>query len=205
MRVGLGRGSCSATLNCHARRRGRSLWRWKAFPTSRCCGVSSRRHGSYCRLRASGSSWNVVSSRSLRRLLSFPFFRPSDATSAVLFITSSGPFGHIKWRGMHAVTSSIHICFCKADFGSTPRVLQHLEVGAKRCVLAWKSGALEPFSDDAVAAADQQDCAHRRQCKREGRSHLAGPPMLRGGAERLWLVGGWCSLLAAGQKKERTS
>ena len=46
-----------------------------------------------------------------------------------------------------------------------------------------KTGALEPFSDDAVAAADQQDCAHRRQCKREGRSHLAGPPMLRGGAE----------------------
>ena len=36
-----------------------------------------------------------------------------------------------------------------------------------------------PFSDDAVAAADRQDCAHRRQCKREGRSHLAGPPMLR--------------------------
>ena len=40
-----------------------------------------------------------------------------------------------------------------------------------------------PFSDDAVAAADRQDCAHKRQCKREGRSHLAGPPMLRGGAE----------------------
>ena len=69
---------------------------------------------------------------------------------------------------------------CKADFRSRPRVVQHLEVGAQRCVLAWKSGAFEPFSDDAVAAADQQDCAHS---KREGRSHLAGPPMLRGGAE----------------------
>ena len=71
---------------------------------------------------------------------------------------------------------------CKADFRSRPRVIQHLEVGAKRCVLAFKSGTLVPFSDDAVAAADRQDCAHRRQCKREGRSHLAGPPMLRGGA-----------------------
>ena len=58
-----------------------------------------------------------------------------------------------------------------------------LEVGAERCVLAWKYGALEPFLDDAVAGADQLDCAHRRQCKREGRSHLAGPPMLRGGAD----------------------
>ena len=69
---------------------------------------------------------------------------------------------------------------CKADFGSRPRVIQHLEVGAKRCVLAWKSGTLVPSSDDAVAAADRLDCEHRRQCKREGRSHLAGPPMLRG-------------------------
>ena len=44
----------------------------------------------------------------------------------------------------------------------------------KRCVLAWKSGVLVPFSDDAVAAADQQDCVHRRQCKREGRSPSGG-------------------------------
>ena len=56
---------------------------------------------------------------------------------------------------------------CKADFRSRPRVIQYLEVGAKRCVLAWKYGPLQLFSDDAVAAADQQDCAHRRQCKRE--------------------------------------
>ena len=75
------------------------------------------------------------------------------------------------------------ISVCKADFRSRPRVIQHLEVGAKRCVLAWKSGALEPFPDDGVAAADQQVSADRGQCKREGRSHLARPPMLRGGAE----------------------
>ena len=62
---------------------------------------------------------------------------------------------------------------CKADFRSRPRVIQHLEVGAKRCVLAWKLGTLVPFSDEAVAAADRLDCEHRRRCKREGRSHLA--------------------------------
>ena len=50
-------------------------------------------------------------------------------------------------------------------------------------VLVWKSGTLVPFSDDAVAAADRQDCEDKRQCKREVRSHLAGPPMLRGEAE----------------------
>ena len=72
---------------------------------------------------------------------------------------------------------------CKADFRSRPRVVQHLEVGAKRCVLAWKSSTLVPFSDDAVAAADRLDCDHRRRCKREGRNHLAGPPMLKGEAE----------------------
>ena len=72
---------------------------------------------------------------------------------------------------------------CKADFLWRWRVIQHLEVGTKRCVLAWKCGPVEPFSDDSVAAADQLDCAHRRQCKRERRSHLAGPPMLRGGSD----------------------
>ena len=36
---------------------------------------------------------------------------------------------------------------CKADFRSRPRVIQHLDVGAKRCVLASKCGALEPFSE----------------------------------------------------------
>ena len=58
---------------------------------------------------------------------------------------------------------------CKADFPSFS--IWRERSGA---FLAWKSGALEPYSDDTVAAADQQDCAHRRQCKREGRSHLAG-------------------------------
>ena len=56
---------------------------------------------------------------------------------------------------------------CKADFRWRPRVIQHLEVGAKRCVLAWKSGTLVPFSEEAVAAADRLDCEHRRRCKRE--------------------------------------
>ena len=67
---------------------------------------------------------------------------------------------------------------CMADFWSRPRGIQHLEVGARRCAPAWKHG-LEPYSDDAVAAADQLDCEHLRRCKREGRSHLAGPPMIR--------------------------
>ena len=67
-----------------------------------------------------------------------------------------------RWEARRHVLDSV--CpVCKSDFRSRPRVIQHLEVGAKRSVLAWKSGTLVPFSDDAVAAADRQDCAHRRQ------------------------------------------
>ena len=51
--------------------------------------------------------------------------------------------------------------------------------GAKRCVLARKYSALEQYSDDAVAAADQLDCEHRRRCMLVGRSHLTGPPVMR--------------------------
>ena len=91
--------------------------------------------------------------------------------------------GHQRRREARRCVLGSDCPVCKADFRSRPRVIQHLEVGAKRCVLASKCGVLEPLSDDAVAAADQQDCAHRRQCKRKGRSHLAGPPLLRGGAE----------------------
>ena len=46
-----------------------------------------------------------------------------------------------RWEACRHVLDSF--CpVCKADFRS-----QHLEVGAKRCVLAWKSGTLVPFSD----------------------------------------------------------
>ena len=48
----------------------------------------------------------------------------------------------------HVLDSNCPVCM--ADFQSRSRATQH------------------PFSDDAVAAAGQQDCAHRRQCKREG-------------------------------------
>ena len=56
---------------------------------------------------------------------------------------------------------------CKADFRLRPRVIQHLEVGARRCAPAWRYGGLEPYPDHAVATADQLDCEHRRRCKRE--------------------------------------
>ena len=153
------------------------MWRWKAFPTSRSCGVSSHRRGSsWC---ANGSSWNVVSGRSLRKLLSFPFFRPSVSTTAMLFTSSSRPFGRTKRErisdgGRHAVTSSTRfVPFAKRISG---RDRGPFSMRCDRSGAFWhgKSVALEPFSDDAVAAADQQDCAHRRQCKREGRSHLVG-------------------------------
>ena len=68
---------------------------------------------------------------------------------------------------------------CKADFRSRPRAIQHLEVGARRCALAWRYGELEPFPEDDVAAADKLDCEQRRLCKREGRSDLVGPPMMK--------------------------
>ena len=54
---------CSATLNGYARKWSRSLWRWMVFPNSRGCGLSSRTPGCCWCLRASGSSWNVVSGR----------------------------------------------------------------------------------------------------------------------------------------------
>ena len=63
-----------------------------------------------------------------------------------------------RWEARRYDLDSI-CAACRADFRSRPRVIQRLEVGAERCVLAWKYGALEPFSDDAVAGADQLDCA----------------------------------------------
>ena len=61
-----------------------------------------------------------------------------------------------RWEARRYDLDSI-CAACRADFRSRWRVIQHLEVGAERR-FAWKYGALEPFSDDAVAGADQLDC-----------------------------------------------
>ena len=79
---------------------------------------------------------------------------------------------------------------CKAEFQPRPRVIQHLEVGARRCAPAWKHGGLEPYPEDAIAAADQLDCEHKRLCKREGRSHLPGSPKYE--EQRRWRVTSQC-------------
>ena len=123
-------------------------------------------------LRASQNSWNADCVRNPRShvLPTFGYDQCDAVYGKVRALRSRQMRAHQRRREArrHVLDS---ICLtCMADFRSRPRVIQHLEVGAKRC-------ALEPHSGDAVAAADQVDCEHRRRCKLEGRSHLSGPPM----------------------------
>ena len=90
-----------------------------AFPTSRSSGVSFQSHGSYWCLRASGSSWNVVSGRNLRKLLPVPVL-PTFSCDAV-FNKLGAPSVTIKRErisdgGKHAVTSSIRIARLHGGF-----------------------------------------------------------------------------------------
>ena len=130
--------------------------------TSRSCGVSSRRHGIFVPTEVERRQRSEPAQPALVPVL--PTFG-SDKCDAVYFklraFRSHQMRAHQRRREARRYVLDSVCAVCKADFRSRPRVTQHLEVGAKWCVLAWKSGALVPFSDDAVTAADQQDCAQR--------------------------------------------
>ena len=129
---------------------GRSLRRWMAFLVSRGCGSSTRRLGNSWCLRASGNWWNAAYVRDSSQPASGPV-QPTfscDQCDAVC--------GKLRALRSHQIRAhqrrrKVRCPVCKADFRSRPRVIQHLEVEARRCAPAWKHGGLDTYSDDAVA------------------------------------------------------
>ena len=60
------------------------------------------------------------------------------------------------------------------------RVLRHLREGKFACVLAVRSGLLQPLPPEVVEEADRKDAELRRKARRAGANPLAGPPIVAG-------------------------